>query len=33
MNECLYRGTVILEDLCGLLIRFQIKRVGIIADI
>ena len=33
MNVCLYRGTVILEDLCRLLMRFQIKRVGIIADI
>ena len=33
LNECLYRGPVILEDLCGLLLRFQIKRIGIIADI
>ena len=33
LNECLYRGPVILEDLCGLLIRFRTKRIGIIADI
>ena len=33
LNECLYRGPVILEDLCGLLLRFRIKRIGIIADI
>ena len=33
LNECLYRGPVILEDLCGLLLRFQIKRIEIIADI
>ena len=23
LNECLYRGPVIVEDLCGLLLRFQ----------
>ena len=33
LNECLYRGLVILEDLCGLLLRFRMKRIGIIADI
>ena len=33
LNECLYRGPVILEDLCGLLLRFRMKRIGIIADI
>ena len=33
LDECLYRGTVILEDLCGLLLRFRMKRIGIIADI
>ena len=33
LNECLYRGPVILEDLCGLLLRFCIKSIGIIADI
>ena len=33
LNECLHRGPVILEDLCGLLIRFRTKRIGIVADI
>ena len=33
LNECLYRGPVILKDLCGLLLRFQMKWIGIIADI
>ena len=33
LNECLHRGPVILEDLCGLLMRFRTKKIGIIADI
>ena len=33
LNECLYRGPVILEDLRWLLLRFRMKRIGIIADI
>ena len=33
LNEFLYIGPVILEDLCGLLLRYQRKRIGIIADI
>ena len=33
LNECLYRVPVVLQDLCGLLLRFQIKGIGIIADI
>ena len=33
LNECLYRGPVILEDLCRLLLRFRMKRIGIIADV
>ena len=33
LNECLYRGPVILPDLCGLLLRFRIYRVAVLADI
>ena len=32
LNECLYRGPVILEDLIGLLLRFRMKSIGIIAN-
>ena len=33
LNECLYRGSVILEDLCGLSLRFGIYKVALTADI
>ena len=33
LNECLHRGPVILEDLCGILLRFRTTKIGIIADI
>lgn len=33
LNECLYRGPVMLEDLCGLLLRFRTHNICIIADI
>ena len=33
LNECLYRGPVILEDLCGLLLGFRMKKMGLILDI
>ena len=33
LNECLHQGPVILEDLCALLLRFMVNRIGIIADI
>ena len=33
LNECLYRGPVMLKDLCGLLIRFRLNTVALVADI
>ena len=33
LNECLYRGPVILEDLCGLFLRFRMKKIGLVSDI
>ena len=33
LNECLYRGPVILENLCGMILRFRLRKVAIIADI
>ena len=33
LNEYLYRGPVILEDLCGLLLRFRTHKVALTADI
>lgn len=33
LNDCLYRGPVILPDLYGLLLRFRMSPVGVIADI
>ena len=33
LNDCVYRGPVMLEDLCGLLMRFRLKRVGVVSDI
>ena len=33
LNDCLYRGPVILENLCGLLMRFRFNEVAILADI
>ena len=33
LNECLHVGPVILEDHCGLLLRFRAKRIGVIANI
>ena len=33
LNECLYHGPVILEDLCGLLLRSRTHKVALTADI
>ena len=33
LNDCLYRGPVILENLCGLLMRFRFNEAAILADI
>ncbi|XP_068759056.1 uncharacterized protein [Montipora capricornis] len=33
LNENLHRGPIILEDLCGLLKRFRLNRVALIADV
>lgn len=33
LNECLYRGPVMLHDLCGMLIRFRIHPIAMVADI
>lgn len=33
LNESLYRGPVMIQDLCGMLIRFRIHPIAIVADI
>ena len=33
LNECLYRGPVLLHDLCGLLMRFRLHKVALVSDI
>ena len=33
LNECLLRGPVILEDLCGLLLQFRMRKIGLASDI
>ena len=30
LNECLYRGPVLLNDLCGLLMRFRLNQIAIV---
>ena len=33
LNDCLYRGKNMVNDLCGTLLRFRMNKVGLIADI
>ena len=33
LNECLYRGPVILPSLLGLLLRFRLSAIGIVSDV
>lgn len=33
LNESLHHGPIILEDLCGLLMRFRLNKVALIADV
>ena len=33
LNECLYRGPVMLQDLIGILLRFRLNKVAVVADI
>ena len=33
LNECVLQGPVILEDLCGLLLRFRTHKIGLASDI
>ena len=33
LNDCLYRGPIMLPDLCGLVMRFRLPPVAILADV
>lgn len=33
LNDCLYRGPVMLNNLCGILMRFRLHPIALVADI
>jgi hypothetical protein len=33
LNQCLYRGPVMIQDLCGMLLRFRMSPIAMVADI
>jgi len=33
LNDCLYRGPLLLPDLCGILLRFRLMPIAVISDI
>ncbi|XP_071142387.1 uncharacterized protein [Mytilus edulis] len=33
LNECLYRGPVLLNNLCGIFMRFRLHKIAMVADI
>ena len=33
LNDCMYRGLVLIEDLCGLLLRFRTHKIALVSDI
>ena len=33
LNECLYRGPVMINDLCGILIRLRLHTIDLVTDI
>ena len=33
INDCLYRGRHLVSNLCGVMLRFRLKKIGMIADI